>query len=372
VASPRLSVVQLLPALESGGVEQGTLEVAAELVRGGHRSIVLSAGGRMVKPLLAAGSEHYNWSIGAKNPLTLRYIFALRHLLQRQRVTLLHARSRLPAWIAYLAWRSLPPSQRPRFITTAHGLYSVKYYSAIMARGERVIAVSDTVRRYLLDHYPHSCADRIVTIYRGVDPLRYFPGLRPSEQWYREWYQQFPQTQGKRWLLLPGRLTRLKGHLDFLQLVAQLCRHHPDLHALIVGGEDPKRRAYAQALYRQVAAQGLGQQLTFTGVRDDLREIMASSHLVYSLSSHPESFGRTTLEALSLGIPVVGYDHGGVGEILAQLLPEGRTPPHAVAAALQKSLELLANPPRPRPNTLYTSEQMLKNTLRLYQELATL
>ena len=135
MAERALTVVQVLPALEGGGVERGTLEVARELVRHGHGSLVISAGGRMVAELEREGSEHITWTIGAKSLLTLRYVSKLRDLLVERRVDILHARSRLPAWIAWLAWRGMDPATRPHFVTTVHGLYSVNRYSAVMRRG---------------------------------------------------------------------------------------------------------------------------------------------------------------------------------------------------------------------------------------------
>ena len=154
----KLTVVQILPALQSGGVERGTLEVAGALVHAGHRSIVVSAGGSLVRELVASGSEHISLPVGRKSLLTLLH------------VDILHARSRLPAWIAWLAWRGMPPQERPHFVTTVHGLYSVNRYSAIMTRGERVIAVSDTARQYILDNYSEVNPGSVVTIFRGVSP----------------------------------------------------------------------------------------------------------------------------------------------------------------------------------------------------------
>ena len=136
MASSRpLTVLQLLPELDSGGVERGTLEVAEALVGAGHRSLVMSAGGRMVPALEAGGSEHLAWNIGHKSPFTARFVPRLRRLLRECSVDIVHARSRVPAWVAYLAWRGMPPGRRPRFVTTAHGVYSVNAFSEIMVRG---------------------------------------------------------------------------------------------------------------------------------------------------------------------------------------------------------------------------------------------
>ena len=119
-----MKVVQVLPALEGGGVEQGTLEVARALVADGHDSVVVSQGGRLVDPLVAEGSRHVAWNVGRKHPATWFEVAKFRRWLGDERPDVLHARSRMPAWVAWLAWRRMPATARPRFVTTVHGLYS--------------------------------------------------------------------------------------------------------------------------------------------------------------------------------------------------------------------------------------------------------
>lgn len=365
-----LTVVQLLPALEGGGVERGTLEVARELVRRGHSSWVISGGGRLVSRLTGQGSRHLQWPIGAKSPLTLRWAGRLRAFLDQQRVDILHARSRMPAWVAWRAWKGMPETERPRFVTTVHGLYSVGRYSSVMTRGERVIAVSDTARRYILDHYPQVPPGRIVTIPRGVDPAVFPHGYRPPESWARAWFDQYPFLLERFVLTLPGRLTRLKGHTDFIELMARLVAAGLPVHGLIVGGEDPRRRRYARGLHEQIRRRGLDAHITFTGHRMDVRDIYAVSNLVLSLSGKPESFGRSVVEALYMGVPVAGYDHGGVGEVLARLFPAGRVPVGDLDALERTVRELHARPPEIPASRDYDLQAMLDATLDLYRELA--
>lgn len=365
----RLSVAQLLPALNGGGVERGTLEVAQELVKQGHRSIVISAGGRLVPELVSAGSEHLAWPLGIKSPLTLRWIWPLRRWLTEQRIDILHIRSRLPAWIGWLAWRGMNPATRPRLVTTVHGLYSVSRYSAIMTRGERVIAVSQTVRDYLRRHYPELPPERIAVIPRGVNPAEFPYGYQPSSAWLKTWHRQYPQLQNTLALTLPGRLSRLKGHEEFIELIVRLRNQGLPVRGLIVGGEQPGRRRYAAGLRETVQARGLGDVILFTGHRSDMREIYAASTLVLSLSAQPESFGRTALEALSLGTPVVGYDYGGVGEILARLYPAGLTPFGDVAALTTKVAALLTAAPPVPSEAAFPLQRMLDETLALYAAL---
>lgn len=368
--SRKLTVLQMLPALEGGGVERGTLEVAAELVRQGHRSIVISCGGALVDRLLAEGSEHVCWDVRSKRPWTLRYVRRLRRFLQDKRVDILHPRSRVPAWVAYLAWRKMLAKTRPHLVTTVHGLNSVNAYSRIMTRGERVIVVSDTVRDYIMQNYPQTDPQRLRLIPRGIDPAEFPHAWKPADAWQRSWYAQYPQLRDRKVLTLPGRITRLKGHQDFIELVAQLRQGGANVHGLVVGGEDPYRKAYAQEIRELVREKRLEADITFTGARSDIRDVFAVSDLVLSLSQQPESFGRTVLEALSLGIPVVGYDRGGVGEILEALYPAGRVPSGDLSA-LQTTVEdlLKAAPPVPAEQP-FTLSAMLASTLAVYRELA--
>ena len=356
--------------MESGGVERGTVEVGAELARRGHRAIVISAGGRMVHELARHKVEHVAWTVGAKSLTTLRFIRRLRKFLRDEQVDILHARSRLPAWIAYRAWRGVNPQSRPRFVTTVHGFYSVNRYSAVMTKGERVIAVSEATRRYILDNYPHADPARVVVIPRGVDPKLYPHGHRPSPSWSQTWFQRHPHLLEQLVLTLPGRLTRLKGHEDFIELIARLIERGLPVHGLIVGAEDQRRRKYAESLRRSVRDRGLDKYITFTGERSDMREVYASSNLVLSLSQQPESFGRTVLEALALGVPVVGYDHGGVGEILAEILPEGRVPVGDLDELTTRVEGFLTKTPAVPGGHPFTLQRMLDSTLNLYSELA--
>lgn len=360
----------MLPALHGGGVERGTVEVAGALARAGHRALVLSGGGPMTALLDEAGAEHLRWPVGAKSPLTLRLVPRLRRLLAEQRVDVLHARSRVPAWIAWLALRGMPEGLRPRFVTTVHGFYRVGRYSAVMTRGERVICVSRAVRAHVETHYPRLPRERLVTIPRGIDHAAFPHGLVPAPQWLARWHAALGEARGRRLLLLPGRITRRKGHEDFLELLAALAGGGLDVHGLVAGGEDPRRRRYAAALRARARALGVERRLSWLGHRPDLREIMAVSDLVLSLSTAPESFGRTVLEALSLGRPTIGYAHGGVGEILAELYPPGAVPPGDATRLADTAASLLAAPPPVPAHRAYPLARMLADTLALYESLA--
>ncbi|HEY5700542.1 MAG TPA: glycosyltransferase family 4 protein [Gammaproteobacteria bacterium] len=362
-----MCVAQLLPAMDEGGVERGTLEVARALRQAGHRALVISAGGGMLGALADAGAEHLAMPVGRKSPLSLALVPRLRRLLVAQRVDILHLRSRFPAWLGYLAWRGMPTASRPRLVTTVHGLYSVNWYSAIMTRGERVIAVSNAAERYLKAHYPGLDQRRIRVIHRGVDELLYHPGYRPPRPWLETWRASPPGQGSGPLLTIAGRLSRLKGYDDFITLIAQLQRRGLPVRGLVVGDDGGRRRRYAATLKQRVARENL--PVYFIGRRTDLREIFAVSNVVVSLSAQPESFGRTVLEALALGTPVVGYDHGGVGEILDAMFPRGAVTVGDLAAAARTVEEIQARNIRVESSNPFTLAKMLTDTLSLYEEL---
>ncbi|WP_141455458.1 glycosyltransferase family 4 protein [Pseudoxanthomonas sp. z9] len=370
---PRLTVVQLLPALESGGVERSTLEIVEALVQSGHRAIVVSAGGRLVPALEQSGAEHVTLDIGRKSLLTLRHVRSLRDLFLRERPDLVHARSRLPAWLGWKALGALPAARRPRFVTTVHGLNSPGRYSAIMTRGERVICVSETVRDYVLAHYPRTDPGKLRVIPRGIDPTRFPHRAWPDRAMRAEFASEYPGLAGEGpLLLLPGRGTRLKGHGDAVSLLGQLRAQGRDARLWMPGAREAGREQYIEELEWQAEQGGFGDALVITPPTARIADAYAASDLVLQLSRKPEAFGRTVIEALSVGRPVAGWAHGGVGELLAELQPQGAVPPFDEAALLRTTQSLLASHPPPSAATMraYTLRAMQDATLATYLELA--
>ena len=275
----------------------------------------------------------------------------------------------MPGWVCYLAWKGMNPATRPRFVTTVHGFYSVSPYSAVMLKGERVIAVSDSIAEYIRKNYPRTDSTRVCVIYRGIDLSFYSPEFQPDALWRTQWFTTFPQLENKRLIVLPGRVSRLKGHHDFIGLVARLRAVMPEVHGLIVGDVDPAHQDYYRELQSEISGKGLGGNITFIGHRSDLREIFSMSSLVVSLSSQAESFGRTVLEALAVGTPVVAYARGGTGEILDSLFPQGKVEVNA-SALLSRCTQVLEASIKPSPvPEKFTLHRMLDNTMKLYLEL---
>ena len=350
----RLTVVQLLPALGSGGVERSTLEIAQALVAAGHRSIVISAGGRLVETLLAQGSQHIELDIGRKSLATLLRLPALRRILRELQPDIVHARSRLPAW---LGWWALKGMRGTHFLTTVHGLNSPGRYSSIMTRGERVICVSDTVRKHVLAQWPRTDPGKLVVIERGIDPQA-FPAT------------PLPAPGREPVLLMPGRGTRLKGHPAAIQLLADLRARGTNAQLRLLGTREAGREAYVAELEALAASLGVADRVQILAPSVDMVGAYRDCDLVLQLSARPEAFGRTVVEALCSGRPVVGWAHGGVAELLGRLFPEGRVAPGDREGLRDTTLSLLASPQAIPPIAAQTLAGMQAQTLKVYESIA--
>lgn len=361
-----MHVVQALAALSIGGSEFVATELTEALREEGHQVTVMGAPGPLSPRVEATGAATLPWPINRKRPGTLRYIGRIRRWISETQPDLVHVHSRLPALLIWRALRGLPEAQRPALVTSMHGHYSVSRYSAHMARGDAVIAVSEAIRRYTLHNYPVE-PERVHVIYGGADPAAFPFGYRPSEDWYRDVTAQYPELEGKRWLCLPGRLSRYKGHGDFINLLASLASQFPDIHGVIAGAGRPGSR-YHDELVGLAIAGGVRERITFTGERTDIREWMAASALVFNLCSDPpEAFGRTVLEALYLGRPVVAWNHGGVAEILAGLYPFGAVPPDNTAALRAQTATFLRQAPPVEASDRFSLARSMQHTLDLYR-----
>ena len=362
-----MHVVQVLVSLNLGGSELVAVELAEFAAAAGHRVTVIAADGPLGDRVRASGAEHLAWPIGKKRLATLRYISRLHGWLQTERPDVLHVHSRLPAWICHFAMRRLPAGARPAYITSVHGHYSVSRYSAVMAGGDRVIAVSDHIRDYTLHNYPNTETDRVTTVHGGISRQAFPFGYQPSPGWREDACREFPELRGRRWICLPGRLSRYKGHAEFIELVALLEPRVPDIHGVIVGQARPGSR-YRDELEGLAERYGVLDRITFTQARMDMRDWMAASEIVYSLCADPpEAFGRTVPEALHLGVPVLGWDHGGVQETLAAMFPQGAVAPGDRAALLERSLQFLRQRPEVAPGTAFGLHESMEKTMAVYQ-----
>ena len=364
-----MHIVQALVSLNIGGSELVATELCEYLVGTGNKVTIIAADGPLGQRVRASGADHLDWPIGKKRLSTLRYIKRLSEWFAAERPDIVHVHSRLPAWICWSAINRLAPDEQPAFVTTMHGHYSVSRYSSVMARGRKTIAVSEHIRRYTLKNYPSATPDDVVTIHGGASRELFPYAYQSPPDWREAAEGEFPELRGKRWLLLPARITRWKGHVDFMHLIGALAKEFPDVHGLFVGGGRAGSR-YQLELETLAEKTGIGGRITFAGSRLDIRDWMSAAEIVFNLSNDPpEAFGRTVLESLCLGRPTIAWDHGGAAEILAAMFPEGAVTPLDYQQLQARSREFLAEQPVVEKSNAFTLEESMKKHLAVYQDL---
>lgn len=370
------SVLQVLPALVTGGVERSAVDVAVALAQAGLGSVVASAGGPMTREIERAGVPHIAMPLDSKNPLVMRRnATLLADVIEGHGIDIVHARSRAPAWSARAAARRTGRA----FVTTFHGVYSgyrgpKRWYNAVMTRADRVIANSAYIADHIAQHYrPDGARVRIVP--RGIDVDRFSAAAVSPErviQLARQW--RLPDDQLI--VMLPGRLTRWKGQAVLIEALARLDRRN--LRCLLVGS-DQGRDAYRRELVDTVHRWGLDSVVQITGHCDDMPAAYMLADVVVSASTDPEAFGRVAVEAQAMGRPVIATDHGGARETVLPgstgwLVPPGD--PAALAEALENALSLdaaaraaMAERAVGHVGANFTKAGMCARTLSIYDEL---
>lgn len=370
------TVLQVLPALAAGGgVERGTIEIASAIAAAGGRSLVASAGGLKVHDLKRVGAEHFTLPVDSKNPLVMRAnVQRLADLIRAHKVDIVHARSRAPAWSSYFATRSAGG----HFVTTFHGTYSAgnwvkRRYNSVMTRGERVIAISRFIAGHLRRVYG-TPASHIRIIYRGVDLDKFDPATVTTER-QAKLAARWRLDDGLPVVMLPGRLTRWKGQVEFIRAIEILGRR--DIRCLLVGTAQG-RDAYRGELERMVDVHGLGEVVRIVDHCDDMPAAYMLTDLVVSASTDPEAFGRVIAEAQGMGRPVVATNHGGARETVIEgetgwLIPPGDA--EALAGAIGHVLDLkeparksLAEKAIAHVRANFSKHTMCAKTLEVYNE----
>lgn len=372
-------ILQALPALESGGIEQGTLEMAQAIVQAGGTALVASAGGRLVPRLKYIGAIPIEMELGAKNPLAImRNARRLRHVIQHYGVRLVHARSRAPAWASYLACRRLDVP----FVTTWHGVHAAnlpgkKRYNSVLASGTRVIAISRYIANRLHDEYGVG-SDRLRLIPRGADMVRFDPhGVRGNR--VQPLIEQWNIPDGATVIMLPARVTAWKGHTLLLEALARLQRTEPSIGewvCVFVGEANEKQGTELVNLARQ---RGIDGHLRFAGHCSDMPAAMMLADMVIVPSLRPEPFGRVVVEAQAMGCPVIVAGHGAALETAEDGVTGFIFPPcdvEALAGCIHRVMTLsaeeranLAWHARENVVTHYSTQAMQYATLTVYDEL---
>lgn len=369
-------ILQLVPALKSGGVERGTVEIAGAIAKAGWKSLVASSGGPMAHSLTYAGAEHITLPLASKNPYTLwRNVQALEKVIRERGVDIIHARSRAPAWSAYYAARraNIP------FMTTFHGIYNFgnkwkQRYNAIMTKGERIIAVSNFVAQHIAEHYEVQ-ADRVRIIPRGAD-LNVFDPVRILPQRMVDLAARWRIPDDLPLILMPARITRWKGQHVLVEALAQL--PHRKFFCLLVG-EETGHSSYRRDLEAQILKHGLGEHVRLAPSTSHMAEAYMLAELVVSPSIEPEAFGRVAVEAQAMGKLIIAASHGGACETVIDgetgwLVPPGDA--GALASTIGHALAL-GHTERSRIGIQamqhvqmhFSAEIMCRRTLETYWEL---
>ena len=360
-------VLQVIPQLDAGGAERTTLEIAEAVVAEGGRALVASQGGRLDDELNRLGGELFRMPLASKNPVTLwRNAGRLASLIRGEKVDIVHARSRAPAWSAKWAC----DRTGAHFVTTYHGTYNARSglkrrYNSVMARGECVIANSEFIREHVVREHPGAEA-RLRVIPRGVDLAAFDPaavGEDRIDALARAW--GIDRSQNRRILLLPARLTGWKGQREAIRALGNIRRRgEAAMPLLLLAGDAQGRDAYVDELKQLIAAEGLGEDVAIVGHCSDMPAALALADLVLTPSVEPEAFGRTAAEAGAMEKPVIATDHGGAREVVLHSETGWRvTPgdPAALAAAIGRRA-------RAHVTEKFSTAALQASTLRVYQE----
>ena len=360
-----MNIVQLLPELNEGGVERGVVELSRELVKLGHESIVISNGGKQAEQIGLDGGRHITLDICSKNLLTVpSRMLQLRRCLRELNPDVIHARSRVPAWLAWLANKPL----KIPFVTTVHGFNSVNRYSRVMTYGDRVICVSHAIKEYIQRHY--AVPDIIIhVIPRGID-LEAFSPKNLNQKFIKDFSTKY-SLDGRFIVSSVGRITQLKDYETFIRAINEIRKSEPDVLGLIVGGVNKGKEAYFDGLVKLVEDLSLSDHIVFTGSQKEIASIYALSDVIVSSSNKPESFGRAAAESIAMGIPVVATKHGGVLDIIRSgengcFFEIGDW--HGLASSLQEIKGLSSEGMRDYIARKFSLKQMVDKTVAVYNE----
>ena len=376
---PGARVLQVTPALDAGGVEQTTLDMAQAITRAGGVALVASAGGRLEGELAARGGELVRLPLDRKSPVTLlANARRLERLIRERGVQIVHARSRAPAWSALLAARRTGAA----FVTTYHGVYNARSglkrgYNRVMAMGDGVIANSAFTAAHLLAEHRGVDPAKVVAIPRGIDLERFSPDrVTPQRVASVRAAWGLAADDARPVILLAARLTAWKGQRLLIEAVARL--DSPDA-VLILVGDDQGRAAYTESLRQAAAQAGLAGRVRIVGHCADMPAAYLAAEIACAPSLEPEAFGRTAVEPQAMGRPVLAADHGAVRETVADGVTGWRVAPgdaDAWAAALARALAAtpaeraaMGEAGRVRTARLYSLEAMTGATLQVYARL---
>lgn len=379
------TVLQIVPELQSGGVERTAIDIASALTEAGARCLVASKGGRMVSELQAKGGIWMPFPAATKNPMTMAFnSVRLARIIRDENVDIVHARSRASAWVAYYAARQAGA----RFVTTYHSIYGGKSaiklrYNSIMAAGDLVIANSRYTAQCIAELYPEA-AGHIAIITRGPD-LRVFSPAAVEPARVETVRSDWGVAPHERVVLLPARLSTRKGHFVLIEAAKHLVDVGLSGVRFILAG-DAHTEAFRRNIEMHIARAGLLDIVRAPGYCADMPAAYLAAAVIVAPSTTPEAFGRVAVEAQAMGAPVIVSDLGAAQEtVLAPPQVDAaeatgwRVPPgdaSALARAIHQALELrpsarddLSARARQHVQNNFSVEQMCRATLDAYESL---
>ena len=311
-----LRLLQVVPSLESGGVEQGTIDLANYIGEKGCKSIVVSNGGRMLSHLNFKKVEHFKLSVHSKNPLIIySNIRKLKKIILDNKINLIHVRSRAPSWSVRYASSNLCKS-----VSTFHNVYGhnnlfKRYYNKSLAKVDKIIAISEYVKNSILKIYKIK-KEKITVIHRGIDTDLYNPEENDQIK-NSTFFSNYNLPSDKKIILYPGRLTTWKGQIEFLNILQSL-----DLNNVIcyfIG--DDKNYNYRLRLEKEIFKRKLNFNCKIYGhiSNEDMKLMYKCSDLIVSAPLQPEGFCRIISEGLAMKKIVLCYNYGGSKEQISGL-----------------------------------------------------
>ena len=316
--SSELKVLQVIPKLGYGGAETGCYDLAHYLHENNCTSFIATSGGDLIKFIDKKKVKLFRLPVHSKNPLIIIFnTFALVFIILVNGISIVHARSRAPAWSCFLATKIT----RKKFVTTFHGTYNFnnsikKFYNSIMVRSNLIIAGLNFIFSHINKNYSKylGAKKKLLVIFRGIN-VDYFDPSTTTETQEKQLLIDWQIDKSKKIILLPGRLTSWKGQESFIEALSLVNKElgYDSFYGVILGS-DQGRNVYKKKITRLVEQHRLTNQLKFIEHCKNMPVAYKISDLIVSASIEPESFGRVAVEAQSMKKPILASDIGGSNE----------------------------------------------------------
>ncbi len=316
--STDLKVLQVIPKLGYGGAETGCYDIAHYLPENGCKSFIATSGGELTKFINKEKVKLIKLPVHSKNPLMILFnTIALIFIIIFNNISIVHARSRAPAWSCFFATKIT----RRKFVTTFHGTYNFnsnlkKFYNSVMVKSNLVIAGSNFIFSHIKDNYSDylNLKNKLLVIFRGIN-VDYFDPTTKIEAEEKQLLKTWGIEENKKIILLPGRLTSWKGQELFLEAVnlVNIQLGYEAFYAVILGSEQG-RDLFKKKLIRLGEQYRMNNQLKFISHCKDMALAYKVSNIVVSPSIEPEAFGRVAVEAQSMEKVIIASNIGGSNE----------------------------------------------------------